>query len=297
MRRGDELHDAGDQDDHADLERTVAPDIGQKHRHQVHRAEKPDAQDKAEQATDGKIAVAKGPQVDQRPGRAERSPDERGAGDEAQDTSNPSTKDAPKQRGTAAGGSRFGNWARPADAGASAAGRGARARGAQRLGRLRRDDRAHEAADTRDDSPGRLRRTRRARDGGAARGVHGTLDTVRSMPRMLAMALVQRDLGPRSPWGRFRLGVEHFDSLLFEAISRRRADPGDDSMLSVPLEQRDEDGNPPSDRHLRHQLGRRRGGPRHLGGLAVVGVRAARPPSPASRRGCARAIRLISKRS
>jgi cytochrome P450 len=84
--------------------------------------------------------------------------------------------------------------------------------------------------------------------------VHGTLDTVRSMPRMLAMALVQRDLGPRSPWGRFRLGVERFDSLLLEVIARRRADPGDDSMLAVLLEQRDEDGNPPSDRHLRDQL-------------------------------------------
>ena len=41
--------------------------------------------------------------------------------------------------------------------------------------------------------------------------VHGTLDTVRSMPRMLAMSLVQRDLGPRSPWRRFRLAVERFD--------------------------------------------------------------------------------------
>ena len=84
--------------------------------------------------------------------------------------------------------------------------------------------------------------------------VHGTLDMVRSMPRMLAMALVQRDLGPRSPWGRFRLAVERFDSLLYDLLARRRADPGDDSMLAVLLEQRDEDGNPPSDRHLRDQL-------------------------------------------
>ena len=84
--------------------------------------------------------------------------------------------------------------------------------------------------------------------------VHGTLDTVRSMPRMLAMALVQRDLGPRSPWGRFRLAVERFDSLLLDVIARRRADPGEDSVLAVLLEQRDEDGNPPSDRHLRDQL-------------------------------------------
>jgi len=84
--------------------------------------------------------------------------------------------------------------------------------------------------------------------------VHATLDIVRSMPRMLAMSLVQRDLGPRSPWGRFRLAVERFDSLLLDVLARRRADPGDDSMLAVLLEQRDEHGDPPSDRRLRDQL-------------------------------------------
>jgi cytochrome P450 len=84
--------------------------------------------------------------------------------------------------------------------------------------------------------------------------VHGTLDTVRSLPRMLAMSLVQRDLGARSPWGSFRLAVERFDALLLEVLARRRADPGADSMLAVLLEQRDEDGNQPSDRHLRDQL-------------------------------------------
>jgi cytochrome P450 len=84
--------------------------------------------------------------------------------------------------------------------------------------------------------------------------VHGTLDTVRSMPRMLAMALVQRDLGPRSPWGRFRLAVERFDALLLEVVARRRARPEGASMLALLLEQRDEDGNPPTDRHLRDQL-------------------------------------------
>ena len=56
--------------------------------------------------------------------------------------------------------------------------------------------------------------------------MHGTLDTVRSMPRMLAMSLVQRDLGPRSPWGRFRLAVERFDALLLDLVARRRAEPG-----------------------------------------------------------------------
>ena len=84
--------------------------------------------------------------------------------------------------------------------------------------------------------------------------VHGTLDTVRSMPRMLAMSLVQRDLGPRSPWGRFRIAVERFDELLLGVVARRREEPGGDSMLALLLEQRDEDGNPPSDRHLRDQL-------------------------------------------
>ena len=84
--------------------------------------------------------------------------------------------------------------------------------------------------------------------------VHGTLDTVRSMPRMLAMSLVQRDLGPRSPWGRFRLAVERFDSLLLELVARRRCDLGGDSMLALLLEQRDVHGNPPTDRHLRDQL-------------------------------------------
>jgi len=84
--------------------------------------------------------------------------------------------------------------------------------------------------------------------------VHGTLDAVRSMPRMLAMALVQRDLGPHSPWGRFRLAVERFDALLLDAVARRRAEPGGDSMLALLLEQRDENGDPPTDRHLRDQL-------------------------------------------
>jgi len=84
--------------------------------------------------------------------------------------------------------------------------------------------------------------------------VHGTLEIVRSMPRMLAMALVQRDLGPRSPWGRFRLAVERFDALLLDVVARRRAQPRGDSMLALLLEQRDEDGKAPTDRHLRDQL-------------------------------------------
>jgi cytochrome P450 len=84
--------------------------------------------------------------------------------------------------------------------------------------------------------------------------VDAALGTVRSMPQMLAMGLVRRDLGPRSPWGRFRLAVEHFDALLLDVVARRRAQPDRDSVLALLLEQRDEDGNPPTDRHLRDQL-------------------------------------------
>jgi cytochrome P450 family 135 len=88
------------------------------------------------------------------------------------------------------------------------------------------------------------------------RVIDAALDTVRSLPWVLAMAVVRKDLGPRSPWGRFRIAVERFDATLFELLARRRATgtDADDSMLSVLLAQRDEEGNPPSDRHLRDQL-------------------------------------------
>jgi cytochrome P450 len=84
--------------------------------------------------------------------------------------------------------------------------------------------------------------------------IDGTLNLVRSLPRLLAMALVMRDLGPRSPWGRFRLAVEGFDAMLYELLARRRASGPDDSVLSLLLEQHDEDGRRVHDRHVRDQL-------------------------------------------
>jgi cytochrome P450 len=84
--------------------------------------------------------------------------------------------------------------------------------------------------------------------------VERALGSVRSLPRMLAMALVQRDLGPRSPWGSFRLAVERFDALLFELLARRRAAPAGDSIVDLLLAQRDVHGNPPTDQRLRDQL-------------------------------------------
>lgn len=84
--------------------------------------------------------------------------------------------------------------------------------------------------------------------------IEHTLEGVRSLPRALSMVLVRRDLGPRSPWGRFRVAVEHFDSLLLELVARRRAAPRGGSLLSLLLEQRDEQGRAPSDQHIRDQL-------------------------------------------
>ena len=85
--------------------------------------------------------------------------------------------------------------------------------------------------------------------------VDEALAGVRSLPRVLAMVLVMKDLGPRSPWGRFRIAVERFDALLYELLARRRSEPEDGaSVLSLLLSQRDEDGKPPTDQHLRDQL-------------------------------------------
>jgi cytochrome P450 len=84
--------------------------------------------------------------------------------------------------------------------------------------------------------------------------IEQTLAVVRSLPRVLAMALVRRDLGPLTPWGRFRISVQRFDEVLLDLVARRRADRRGDSMLSLLLEQRDEDGEEPSDRHIRDQL-------------------------------------------
>jgi cytochrome P450 family 135 len=85
-----------------------------------------------------------------------------------------------------------------------------------------------------------------------------TLATVRSLPALLAMAVVRRDLGPRSPWGRFRVAVERFDAFLLELLARRRADgrtgTESDSLLAALFEQRDEQGSAPTDRHIRDQL-------------------------------------------
>ena len=68
------------------------------------------------------------------------------------------------------------------------------------------------------------------------------------------MLFVQKDLGPRSPWGRFLRDRDRVDELLYEEIARRRDDPAGDDILSLLLEARDEDGQPLTDRELRDEL-------------------------------------------
>ena len=71
------------------------------------------------------------------------------------------------------------------------------------------------------------------------------------------LLLAQKDLGPRSPWGRFLRLRDHVDRLIYEEIGGRRADPNRDEhtdILSLLLAVRDEDGEPLSDRELRDEL-------------------------------------------
>jgi cytochrome P450 len=77
-----------------------------------------------------------------------------------------------------------------------------------------------------------------------------------SSPNPLVL-LVQKDLGPRSPWGRFVRRRDHVDRLLYEEIARRRADPeaaGRKDILTLLLSARDETGGPLTDRELRDEL-------------------------------------------
>jgi cytochrome P450 family 135 len=79
-----------------------------------------------------------------------------------------------------------------------------------------------------------LRAVLGVRDPRLAADIRGTLGLATALPRVAAMALVQRDLGPRSPWGAFlrRMGV--VDAQLRAVIAARRA-PGarGDDILSL----------------------------------------------------------------
>ena len=66
----------------------------------------------------------------------------------------------------------------------------------------------------------------------------------------------QRDLGPRSPWGRFVTARAEADARLYQLISARRLAPSESrvDILSLLLGARYEDGTAMSDRELRDEL-------------------------------------------
>jgi cytochrome P450 len=77
-----------------------------------------------------------------------------------------------------------------------------------------------------------------------------------SSPNPLVL-LVQKDLGLRSPWGRFIRLRDRVDRLLYEEIRQRRDDPHRDArkdILTLLLSARDEAGEPLTDRELRDEL-------------------------------------------
>ncbi len=68
-----------------------------------------------------------------------------------------------------------------------------------------------------------------------ASDIRDTLGVARSLPRAAAMALAQRDLGPRSPWGAFLRRMAVVDEQLMALIARRRAagGGGDDVLAQL----------------------------------------------------------------
>ena len=60
-----------------------------------------------------------------------------------------------------------------------------------------------------------------------AADIRATLGVANSLPRAAAMSLLQRDLGPRSPWGAFIRRLAVVDEQLMALIARRRREGGD----------------------------------------------------------------------
>jgi cytochrome P450 len=71
------------------------------------------------------------------------------------------------------------------------------------------------------------------------------------------LLLMQKDLGPRSPWGRFLARRDRVDAMLYEEIEQRRHETNGDGrsdILTLLLSARDEDGSPLTARELRDEL-------------------------------------------
>ena len=66
---------------------------------------------------------------------------------------------------------------------------------------------------------------------------------------------LQKDLGPFSPWGKFKRLVAEFDAMIYDLMRRRRESKDKkDDILSLLLEARDENGHPMRDLELRDEL-------------------------------------------
>jgi cytochrome P450 len=74
---------------------------------------------------------------------------------------------------------------------------------------------------------------------------------------VLLFPFLRHDLGPASPWSRFRRARSALDELIYDQIRLRRAEPeagGREDVLSLLLAARDEEGAPMSDSELRDEL-------------------------------------------
>ena len=83
------------------------------------------------------------------------------------------------------------------------------------------------------------------------------LPRLSSINPVLGIEAVRKDLGPRSPWGRFIRDRDRTDEMLYEEIANRRLDSDGqtrDDILTLLLSARDEHGDPLTDRELRDEL-------------------------------------------
>jgi len=110
------------------------------------------------------------------------------------------------------------------------------------------------AAHVRGDRPRDLRRSRARPHRTAASRADRVLDLG---PVFFLPSPLRRDLGPRSPWGRFQRRLRAADVLIYDEIARRRGAADLDEradVLSLLLRARDEDGRQMTDLELRDEL-------------------------------------------
>jgi cytochrome P450 len=83
------------------------------------------------------------------------------------------------------------------------------------------------------------------------------LDATASSARLFALQVTSsKNPRPRSPWGRFKALVAEADQVIYDELRERRqgAGEGEDDILSMLLDARDEEGRPLTDLELRDEL-------------------------------------------